>query len=92
VNSCIYAFITCMGFFAFKKYSAFRMFVLVFIDAVYINASLMHYKTIVFFSYQIFMCSLCYVYSWSRCEGFSTYPRTYDLIHSNAIFSLYQNK
>ncbi|PWZ52998.1 hypothetical protein Zm00014a_042655 [Zea mays] len=26
------------------------------------------------------------------CEGFSTYPRTYDLIHSNGIFSLYQNK
>ncbi|KAF8720873.1 hypothetical protein HU200_023271 [Digitaria exilis] len=26
------------------------------------------------------------------CEGFSTYPRTYDLIHSNDIFSLYQNK
>ncbi|XP_066392247.1 probable methyltransferase PMT2 isoform X1 [Miscanthus floridulus] len=26
------------------------------------------------------------------CEGFSTYPRTYDLIHSNDVFSLYQNK
>jgi hypothetical protein len=27
-----------------------------------------------------------------RCEGFSTYPRTYDLIHANAVFSLYENK
>nr|KJB13487.1 hypothetical protein B456_002G078100 [Gossypium raimondii]KJB13489.1 hypothetical protein B456_002G078100 [Gossypium raimondii] len=26
------------------------------------------------------------------CEGFSTYPRTYDLIHSNGVFSLYQDK
>jgi hypothetical protein len=26
------------------------------------------------------------------CEGFSTYPRTYDLIHANAVFSLYENK
>jgi len=26
------------------------------------------------------------------CEAFSTYPRTYDLIHGNGIFSLYQNK
>ncbi|XP_077212917.1 putative methyltransferase PMT2 [Tasmannia lanceolata] len=26
------------------------------------------------------------------CEGFSTYPRTYDLIHANGLFSLYQNK
>ncbi|OMO89362.1 putative S-adenosyl-L-methionine-dependent methyltransferase protein [Corchorus capsularis] len=26
------------------------------------------------------------------CEGFSTYPRTYDLIHANGIFSLYKNK
>ncbi|XBH95177.1 hypothetical protein VPH35_085793 [Triticum aestivum] len=26
------------------------------------------------------------------CEGFSTYPRTYDLIHANGVFSLYQNK
>ena len=34
VNSCIYAFITCMGFFAFEKYSYFRMFLLFFIDAV----------------------------------------------------------
>ncbi|XP_010481446.1 PREDICTED: probable methyltransferase PMT14 [Camelina sativa] len=25
------------------------------------------------------------------CEGFSTYPRTYDLIHANNVFSLYQN-
>ncbi|KAJ8774469.1 hypothetical protein K2173_016915 [Erythroxylum novogranatense] len=25
------------------------------------------------------------------CEGFSTYPRTYDFIHANGIFSLYQN-
>ena len=28
----------------------------------------------------------------SRCEGFSTYPRTYDLIHANGLFSLYQDK
>lgn len=27
-----------------------------------------------------------------RYEGFSTYPRTYDLIHANGVFSLYQNK
>ncbi|KAE8720459.1 putative methyltransferase PMT2 [Hibiscus syriacus] len=26
------------------------------------------------------------------CEAFSTYPRTYDLIHANGIFSLYLNK
>ncbi|XP_047340458.1 probable methyltransferase PMT14 [Impatiens glandulifera] len=26
------------------------------------------------------------------CEGFSTYPRTYDLIHANGLFSLYENK
>lgn len=26
------------------------------------------------------------------CEGFSTYPRTYDLIHGNGVFSLYQDK
>ncbi|XVF54298.1 hypothetical protein PTKIN_Ptkin05aG0169800 [Pterospermum kingtungense] len=26
------------------------------------------------------------------CEAFSTYPRTYDLIHANGIFSLYNNK
>ncbi|MBA0637717.1 hypothetical protein Godav_022283 [Gossypium davidsonii] len=25
------------------------------------------------------------------CEGFSTYPRTYDLIHANGVFSLYQD-
>ncbi|XVF09088.1 hypothetical protein REPUB_Repub07fG0061000 [Reevesia pubescens] len=25
------------------------------------------------------------------CEAFSTYPRTYDLIHANSIFSLYKN-
>ncbi|CAN6484601.1 unnamed protein product [Victoria cruziana] len=26
------------------------------------------------------------------CEAFSTYPRTYDLIHANGLFSLYQDK
>lgn len=26
------------------------------------------------------------------CEGFSTYPRTYDFIHGSGVFSLYQNK
>ncbi|XP_010527898.1 PREDICTED: probable methyltransferase PMT2 [Tarenaya hassleriana] len=26
------------------------------------------------------------------CEAFSTYPRTYDLIHANRVFSLYKNK
>ncbi|XP_006650137.1 probable methyltransferase PMT2 [Oryza brachyantha] len=26
------------------------------------------------------------------CEGFSTYPRTYDLIHANSVFSLYENR
>ncbi|XP_073001662.1 probable methyltransferase PMT2 [Typha latifolia] len=26
------------------------------------------------------------------CEAFSTYPRTYDLIHANGVFSLYQDK
>ncbi|XP_010917038.1 probable methyltransferase PMT2 [Elaeis guineensis] len=26
------------------------------------------------------------------CEAFSTYPRTYDLIHANGVFSMYQNK
>ncbi|XP_065877728.1 probable methyltransferase PMT14 [Euphorbia lathyris] len=26
------------------------------------------------------------------CEGFSTYPRTYDLIHANGLFSMYENK
>lgn len=27
-----------------------------------------------------------------RCEAFSTYPRTYDLIHANGVFSLYKDK
>ncbi|CAL1366062.1 unnamed protein product [Linum trigynum] len=26
------------------------------------------------------------------CEAFSTYPRTYDLIHANGVFSIYMNK
>lgn len=26
------------------------------------------------------------------CEAFSTYPRTYDLIHASAIFSIYQDR
>lgn len=26
------------------------------------------------------------------CEGFSTYPRTYDLIHANGVFKLYRDK
>ncbi|KAK3003627.1 hypothetical protein RJ639_019626 [Escallonia herrerae] len=26
------------------------------------------------------------------CEGFSTYPRTYDLIHANGVFSLYKDR
>lgn len=26
------------------------------------------------------------------CEAFSTYPRTYDLIHANGVFSLYIDK
>ncbi|XP_010066916.2 probable methyltransferase PMT2 [Eucalyptus grandis] len=26
------------------------------------------------------------------CEAFSTYPRTYDLIHANGVFSLYNDK
>ncbi|OIV94050.1 hypothetical protein TanjilG_14297 [Lupinus angustifolius] len=26
------------------------------------------------------------------CEAFSTYPRTYDLIHANSLFSLYKDK
>ncbi|XP_022727890.1 probable methyltransferase PMT2 isoform X2 [Durio zibethinus] len=26
------------------------------------------------------------------CEAFSTYPRTYDFIHANSLFSLYKNK
>ncbi|RWR86622.1 putative methyltransferase PMT15 [Cinnamomum micranthum f. kanehirae] len=28
----------------------------------------------------------------SWCEAMSTYPRTYDLIHADSIFSLYQNR
>ena len=27
-----------------------------------------------------------------RCEGFSTYPRTYDLIHAHDLFTLYKDK
>jgi hypothetical protein len=27
-----------------------------------------------------------------RCEAFSTYPRTYDLIHANGIFTLYKDR
>ena len=27
-----------------------------------------------------------------RCEAFSTYPRTYDLIHSNGVISMYQDR
>lgn len=26
------------------------------------------------------------------CEGFSTYPRTYDLLHASGLFSLYQDR
>ncbi|VFR02013.1 unnamed protein product [Cuscuta campestris] len=26
------------------------------------------------------------------CEAFSTYPRTYDLIHAGSVFSIYQNR
>ncbi|KAJ8753133.1 hypothetical protein K2173_017695 [Erythroxylum novogranatense] len=26
------------------------------------------------------------------CEGFATYPRTYDLIHANGVFSMYMDK
>lgn len=26
------------------------------------------------------------------CEGFSTYPRSYDLIHASGVFSMYQDK
>ncbi|CAH9091936.1 unnamed protein product [Cuscuta epithymum] len=26
------------------------------------------------------------------CEGFSTYPRTYDLIHASGVFTMYQDK
>ncbi|KAL5680738.1 hypothetical protein ACJX0J_007123, partial [Zea mays] len=28
----------------------------------------------------------------SRCEGMSTYPRTYDLIHADSVFTLYRNR
>ncbi|KAF7844670.1 putative methyltransferase PMT15 [Senna tora] len=27
-----------------------------------------------------------------RCEAMSTYPRTYDFIHGDSVFSLYQNR
>lgn len=27
-----------------------------------------------------------------RCEAFSTYPRTYDLIHASGVFSMYQDR
>ena len=27
-----------------------------------------------------------------RCEAFSTYPRTYDLIHAHKVFSMYIDK
>lgn len=27
-----------------------------------------------------------------RCEPFSTYPRTYDLLHANHLFSHYKNR
>lgn len=27
-----------------------------------------------------------------RCESFSTYPRTYDLLHASHIFSHYQGR
>lgn len=26
------------------------------------------------------------------CEAFSTYPRTYDLIHAGGVFSIYQDR
>ncbi|KAE8663219.1 putative methyltransferase PMT14 [Hibiscus syriacus] len=36
-------------------------------------------------------CGLIGIYhDW--CEAFSTYPRTYDLIHANGLFRLYQDK
>jgi len=27
------------------------------------------------------------MYKWNRCEAFSTYPRTYDLLHAWTVFS-----
>ena len=27
-----------------------------------------------------------------RCEAMSTYPRTYDLIHADSLFSLYNGR
>lgn len=27
-----------------------------------------------------------------RCQPFSTYPRTYDLLHANRLFSSYRNR
>ncbi|XP_039045423.1 probable methyltransferase PMT2 [Hibiscus syriacus] len=39
----------------------------------------------------IYECGLIGIYhDW--CEAFSTYPRTYDLIHANGLFRLYQDK
>nr|AAU90305.2 Methyltransferase, putative [Solanum tuberosum] len=43
--------------------------------------------------------SMCFVYMLElrsrlppKCEAFSTYPRTYDLIHASGLFSLYKDK
>lgn len=51
----------------------------------------------------LYIMMKCYIYMsnhnrlvvfgvFARCEAFSTYPRTYDLIHANGVFSLYKNK
>jgi hypothetical protein len=41
------------------------------------------------FSFSFINILLCFVF---RCEAFSTYPRTYDLIHANGIFTLYKDR
>jgi len=33
-----------------------------------------------------------FLFSFFRCEAMSTYPRTYDFIHGDSVFSLYQNR
>lgn len=47
-------------------------------------------------------CAVPYCYSYrvteainlfpDRCESMSTYPRTYDFIHSDSVFSLYKDR
>jgi hypothetical protein len=46
------------------------------------------YNLFLFFDFDVIL----FLIFFCRCEAFSTYPRTYDLIHANGIFTLYKDR